>query len=114
MAVVRRPGRLLRRWILWRYRKRLGPALFQRYGAANGYTVAQVRTTFDVLGLDPRCEAYALAGYCDRATFEREVGGDWASLRATMKPVYPFPTTPSEPFYESGIGMHGGGGSGSP
>lgn len=85
--------RFQKRRAMRRYRRRLGVQLRRRYGRERYYTPEQVKTTAvaSSLGVDHLC--FALAMYCDRASFDayHQAQGevcDYDAMRADIGASY--------------------------
>lgn len=87
-------GWLRKRFVLGRYRRKLGKALVKRYGREPYYTPGQVRTTLEVLGLSLDFVAHAFAGYCHEADFDGEAT-ERRRLRKEMAPRMPYSDDPT-------------------
>ena len=87
-------GWLRKRFVLAAYRRKLGNALVARYGREPYYTLGQVRTTLEVLGLSLDYVRHAYAGYCHAADFEGDAA-ERARLRKEMAPRMPYSDDPT-------------------
>jgi hypothetical protein len=79
-------GWIRKRLTLRSYRRKLGPALVKRYGRERFYSVNQIRTTVDKLGLNTDYICYAYAEYCTRDDFDAHhvstgEACDWTEMR---------------------------------
>ena len=85
--------RFQKRRAMRRYRRQLGVKLRRRYGRERHYTPEQVRTTAISSGLGTDHLCFALAMYCDRASFDayhRAQGEvcDYDAMRADVGAAY--------------------------
>jgi hypothetical protein len=104
-----------RKQALKQYARELPRRLSQDYGASTFFTRGQVATAITKLKLNPNFSVYAYAMFLSEDEYNAGHQGTPASLsyldaRVEFARYLPPPPAGSSSFYESGIGMTGGGG----